>query len=464
MRKVRLNMNENNEYEVIKKLVETNGNKKTASVRLNCSLKTINRMINGYKKEGKEYFIHGNAGRQPIHTIPVETKQLIIDLYKNRYYGANFTHYIELLKEYENISVSESAVRSILMSENIVSPRATRTTKKRVKKLLKSILEKPGLSDAEKTNIIETIISIEDAHPRRPRCAYFGEMIQMDASLHHWFGNSKTQLHIAIDDSTGAIVGAYFDSEETLKGYYNVLNQILTEYGIPYMFFTDNRTVFEYKKKNSPTIEQDTFTQFGYACHQLGIKIETSSVPQAKGRVERLFQTLQSRLPLEMKLAGVIDIEHANEFLNSYIKKFNQKFALQIDHTKSVFEKQPSFSEINLILAVLADRKIDSGHCIRFNNKYYRTVDEYNNPVYHRKGTDALIIKAFDGQLFANVNDKVYRLDEVAFRETTSKNFDTLEKSTKQTKKYIPPMSHPWKQSSFKNFLKKQSHLKDKTA
>lgn len=98
-------------------------------------------------------------------------------------------------------------------------------------------------------------------------------------------GNNKTQLHAAIDDATGAIIGAYFDHQETLNGYYNVLEQILKTRGIPYMFFTDRRTVFEYKKKKSPSVEEDTFTQFGYACKQLGIEIKTSSVPEAKGRV-----------------------------------------------------------------------------------------------------------------------------------------------------------------------------------
>jgi len=96
----------------------------------------------------------------------------------------------------------------------------------------------------------------------------------MDASLHDWFGPNKSQLHIAVDDASGEIVGAYFDAQETLKGYYNVLDQVLTNYGIPYMFFTDRRTVFEYKKKNTSSIEEDTFTQFSYACNQLGIEIK----------------------------------------------------------------------------------------------------------------------------------------------------------------------------------------------
>lgn len=81
-------------------------------------------------------------------------------------------------------------------------------------------------------------------------------------------------------------------AQETLNGYYHVFCQILTTYGIPYKFFTDKRTVFTYKKKNSPSLDEDTYTQFAYACKQPGVELESSSVPQAKGRVERLNQTL----------------------------------------------------------------------------------------------------------------------------------------------------------------------------
>lgn len=249
IRKVDLNMKENDKYTTIKKLVEINGNKKRAAIRLDCSVRHVNRMVNGYRAKGKEFFIHGNKGRKPINCFSEETRRKIIDLYQTKYHGANFTHYAELLAAYEGISISPSTINTILMAEHILSPKACRVTKKRVKMELLEKQESSNLSTDDKLEIDRSIIAIEDAHPRRPRCAYFGEMIQMDASLHFWFGNTKSQLHIAIDDSTGAIVGGYFDEQETLKGYYNVLNQILVEYGIPYMLFTDRRTVFEYKQK-----------------------------------------------------------------------------------------------------------------------------------------------------------------------------------------------------------------------
>lgn len=456
-------MEENIKYITIKKLVETNGNKKRAALVLNCSIRHINRMIKGYKDNGKEYFIHGNRGRKPAHAFDEKTKHLILDLYRTKYPDANLTHFSELLEKREHIKASPSTIRSILMQEFILSPKAKRATKKKVKEHLKE-LKNRAKSPKELAEIQTAIIAAEDAHPRRPRCAYAGEMLQMDASLHIWFGECKTQLHIAVDDATGAIVGAYFDSQETLNGYYNVLHQILTQYGIPYMLFTDRRTVFEYKQKKSPSIEEDTFTQFSYACKQLGIEIKTSSVAQSKGRVERMFQTLQSRLPLEMRLACISTIEQANEFLNSYIKEFNAQFALPIDNIKSVFETQLDIKKINLILAVLSSRKVDSGSCIKFNNSYYLPVDSNGHPVHYRKGTSGMVIKAFDTELYYCVNEQVYGLELLPDHVLSSKNFDLTEMPKGPQKRYIPPMNHPWKQASFEHYCNKQNHRKELTA
>lgn len=457
MRKVILTMDENKKYEIIKKVVDTDGNKQRAAIELGCSKRHVNRMIKGYKEQGKEFFVHGNKGRKPVHTLEDETRQNVLDLYRTKYEDANFVHYSELLEEYENIKVSPSTIHTILMEENIISPKATRKKRKSLAKKLREQL-KIAKTKKEIANLHNTIIAIEDAHPRRPRCAYFGEMLQMDASLHNWFGTDKSQLHIAIDDATGSIVGAYFDKQETLNGYYNVLHQVLTQYGIPYMFYTDKRTVFEYKQKKSPSVEEDTFTQFGYACKQLGIEIKTSSVPQAKGRVERVFQTLQSRLIIEMRLKGISTIDQANEFLNSYIKKFNDKFALPVDNIKSVFEKQPDIEKVNLTLAVLVGRKIDNGHCIKFDKKYFKTVNSNGITVHYHKGTHCMVIKAFDGQLFGCVGEQVYALEEIPVHERTSKNFDFKSTPKKTKKKYIPPMSHPWKRASFEKYLETQAH------
>lgn len=458
-------MDEQKKYEVIKALADhPNGNKDRAALTLGCTKRHINRMLAGYRREGKAFFVHGNRGRKPATTIPEETRNTVVDLYRNKYYQANFRHYTELLEERENIRISPSSVAKILEAESILSPRVTKARKKRIKKEL--LIKKENASSKKEADAIQAnLVAVEDAHSRRPRCAYFGEMQQMDASPYEWVPGQTWHLHLAIDDATGTVTGAWFDTQETLSGYYHVFHQILTNYGIPYQFFTDRRTIFTYKQKNSPSLDEDTYTQFAYACKQLGVLLESSSVPQAKGRVERLNQTLQSRLPVELRLAGITTIEGANEFLHSYIKKFNAKFSLPIHHTKSVFVEQPSDETINLILAVLNERTVDCGHCIRFQNQHYRMLDNRGLQVHYRNGTKTMVIQAFDGSLYCCVNDKeIYALEKVPERYPSSKELDAEQPAQNPKKKYIPPMNHPWRRSAFRKFVQNQPHrLEDHT-
>ena len=458
IRKVKLRMEEQQKYEVIKKLVDTKGNKDRAALTLGISRRQVDRLIAAYKEKGKAAFVHGNRGRKPAITIADEVRNTVVDLYRTKYYEANFTHFTELLQKHEGITLSVSAVTNFLEAEHILSPRVTKSKKKRIKKDLEKQKD-AAKTKKEADKIQANIVAVEDAHSRRPRCAYFGELEQMDASPYEWFGTKKTTLHIAVDDATGMITGACFDNQETLKGYYNVYAHILRKYGIPYGFFTDRRTVFTYKKKNAPDIGEDTCTQFAYACKQLGTHIEFSSVPQAKGRVERMFETLQSRLPVELRLAGITSLEEANEFLDSYIDEFNAKFALPADNIRSVFETQPSEETINLTLAVLTERTVDCGHCIQFNNRHYRMLNDRGIQEHYRKGTKVMVIQTLDGTLFCSVNDKtVYALDEIPEREQKSKELDNDYEKPKPKKKYIPPMSHPWRSKSFLKFVKSQPH------
>ena len=450
-------MDEQKKYEVIKHLVDNGGNKERAAMTLGITKRQVNRLIKAYKEKGKSAFLHGNRGRKPATTIAQEIRQDVVDLYRTKYYDANFTHFTELLQKHEGITLSLSTVTSVLEASAIFSPRVTKAKRRRIIKQLEE--EKQAAKTKKEADRIQTnLVAVEDAHSRRPRCAYFGELAQMDASPYEWFGTEKTTLHIAVDDATGRIIGAFFDEQEKLSGYYHVYQQILIRYGIPYKFFTDRRTVFTYKKKNSPDIGEDTCTQFAYTCKQLGTQIEYSSVPQAKGRVERMFETLQSRLPVEMRLAGVSDMKAANEFLDSYINEFNSRFALPADGIKSVFESQPSEEIINLTLAVLTERTVDSGHSIQFNRRYYRMLDERGMQVHYRKGTKVMVIKAFDGSLYCAVNDKdVHVLDEIPHRASKSKEFDDVAENTPK-KRYVPPMNHPWKSKSFQRFIRAQQH------
>ena len=454
MRKVELKMNEELKYQTIKKLVETDGNKKRAAIKLQCTVRSIDRMIAGYKEKGKEFFIHGNRGRKPAHALSEQQKSEIEQLYLSKYFDCNYTVFSELLAQRENIFISVDEARVILSEKYILSPRAHKSTRKRLRKqLLKE--QANAKTKAQKANIQASMVAIEDAHPRQPRSIYFGEEIQTDACIHLWFGKTKTALHAAIDDATGQVLAAYFDNQETLNGYYNVYYQILVKYGIPYLFKTDKRTVFEYNRKGTTSDEDNTFTQFAYACSQLGTSIECSSVPEFKPRIERLFASFQSRLIPLLRLANITSIEEANAFLPSFLDKYNSKFALCIDNTKSVFEKQPDLKKINLTLAVLSRRVVDTGHSICFKNKHYRTVNSVGTPIYFGKGTKAMVIEAFDKNLYATVEDSIFALEEIPEVQAYSENFDTV-LPTEQKKIYIPKMIHPWKRQSFEKFAKKQ--------
>lgn len=455
MRKVELSLKEKRKYEIIKKLIETNGNKERARIKLGLkSIRQVNRLIAGYKDFGKEFFVHGNKGRKPKHALTDESKNEIEILYTSKYFDCTYTQFTEYLAERENIFLSVPEVGQILRERYILSPKARKATKRNLKKKL--IAQKEKLkSKKEIAKLQANIVALQDAHPRQPRCIYFGEEIQTDACIHLWFGNLKTALHAAIDDSTGQVVATYFDNQETLNGYYNIYYQILLNYGIPYLFKTDKRTVFEYNKKGTTSDEDNTFTQFAYACNQLGTSIETSSTPEFKPRIERLFESFQLRLIPELRLANITTIEEANAFLTAFLDKYNSKFALCIDNTKSVFEKQPSLQKINLTLAVLSRRIIDTGHSICFKRKHYKPVNSVGTPIYFGKGTKCLVIEAFDKKLYATVEDSIFALEEIPEVQALSENFDEI-LPTEPKKIYIPRMTHPFKRESFEKFVSKQ--------
>ena len=458
MRKVELRMNEQRKYEEIKNLVDYGENKKRVALKLGISVRQVNRLIIIYKEKGKSGFVHGNRGKCPTKTLDKSFSENIILLYNTKYQDFNFRHFTEYLDEEENIHVSYNFVYKTLSKAGILSPKARRRTKKEFKK--QQLLQEKKINLAMSNEEIETIvnheISLEDSHPRGEKPKYFGEVIEQDGSIHLWFGGVKYCLHLAIDKATSTIVGAWFDKEETLNGYYHVLFQILTNYGIPYSFLTDNRTVFNYMLLNPDkrTSEKDVLTQYGYACKQLGIELKTTSVSQAKGLIERTNGTFQGRLVNELKLNGITTIEEANKYLTEvFVPKFNSKFAMNYQKFQSVFEPSPSKEKINYTLAVLTPRKIDNGNSIKYKNKYYQPYLNSELKCFMPK-TECLVINAFDGDLLVTIDDKIYELKELSRNERFSKNFEQVPVQSEK-KKYIPPMSHPWRLTAFKDQIQK---------
>ena len=458
MRKVELRMKEKNKYEVIKELVDHNGNKNRAAITLGISKRQVNRLINIYKERGKEGFVHGNRNKIPVKALNKSLSEDIILLYNNKYQGWNFNHFKDFLEKKENIKVSYDYVYTTLTNNGILSPKARKKTKRKYakQKLLKEKKINLNTTSEQIDTIVNHEIALEDSHPRGEKPKYFGEVIEMDGSIHRWFGDKKTCLHLAIDKATSNVVGAWFDYQETLNGYYHIFHQILTKYGVPYKFLTDNRTVFNYMllNPNKRVSEKDVLTQFGYACKQLGICLETTSVSQAKGLIERTNGTFQGRLVNELKLNGITTIDKANKYLiEVFVPEFNNKFAIDYKDFNSVFIDSPSDEVINYTLAVLTPRKIDNGNSIKYQNKYYQPYLDGQLKCFSPK-TECLVIRAFNNELLVAIDEQVLELKELSRNERFSKEFDEAIETTER-KKYIPPMTHPWKLASFKKQMQK---------
>ena len=264
MKEVKLRMKEQTKYETIKELVDHNGNKTRVALKLGISKRQVDRLIIIYKEKGKSGFVHGNRSKKPLNTLDKSISEDIILLYKNKYYDFNFNHFKDFLERSENIKISYKFIYTTLTKEGILSPKARKKTKRDLakKKLLDEKKINLAMSNDQIEYIVDHEVALEDSHPRGEKPKNFGEIIEQDGSIHLWFGDKKSCLHLAIDKATSTIVGAWFDYQETLNGYYQVFYQILTKYGIPYKFITDNRTVFNYMSLNPDkrTSEKDVLT------------------------------------------------------------------------------------------------------------------------------------------------------------------------------------------------------------
>ena len=335
-----------------------------ACIKGQCTVKQVatalglsERRVKQIKKEVKENGVksiqHGNRGRKPKNTISDETRKRILELRSSYEYEiSNFKHFQELLKERENIDISYSALYHILRNAGIKSPKRHRKTK---------------------------------LHHRRKRKECEGMMLQADGTPFNWFGNGqKYSLHGFVDDATGKITGLYMCKNECLLGYLEVLRQTLENYGIPISLYPDKYSVFFPPKKVNDhiTIEEQLngrekgITQFGRIIEELGIEMFPASSPQAKGRIERLWETLQSRLTTEFRINNIKTIDEANTFLITYIEKYNSKFSIEASSKNNVFLKLPKRYNLDELLCVRFERTIDNAGVFSINNSKFQIMDK----------------------------------------------------------------------------------------
>ncbi|WP_156286675.1 DDE-type integrase/transposase/recombinase, partial [Oceanivirga salmonicida] len=284
------------------------------------------------------------------------------------------------------------------------------------------------------------------SHPYMPKVKYFGEILETDASVHLWSGDKKYNLHIFIDKSTAMILGAYFDEQETLNGYYHAFKQVLKNYGIPYKIISDKRQVFRSTEQGEKT------TNFMIMCKYLGIDLKPTSIAEHKATVERTFRTLQSRLSAELKFLNITSKKELNEYVIEYIKKHNQIAPPKLNDTLNKFVGQEfSEKELDRILSIFKERVI-VGHCINYEKKKYIPLNHEGNRIFIHNRTKVVVGKSLSDEIFMFLEDEVFDLEEISEVEVASINFN--EKKAKEKKeKYIPPKDHPWRKIFYKIFL-----------
>ncbi|MFZ5689294.1 MAG: hypothetical protein ACOY9Y_14220, partial [Bacillota bacterium] len=250
-------------------------------------------------------------------------------------------------------------------------------------------------------------------HRRRARKAQEGLLIQMDASPFQWLGDHHLYaLHGVIDDATGKILGLYMTKNECLQGYFETTRQILLSHGIPVSIYSDRHAIF--------------------------LIIHARSA-QAKGRIERLWETLQSRLPVEFQIAGVKDIDQANKFLKGYIHEFNQLFAVEPQNTQSAFRPLGTV-DINAILCVKQKRKVDTGGVFSFYGKHFKVITEESLPPIPTRTQITICISSITG-VRVEYNGRIYETVPFIKPKKATPDVQKQRKSTAHT----PPDTHYYK-------------------
>jgi transposase len=256
---------------------------KQISLSLMITVRRICQIKAKYRKEGDTAFIHGNRGKEPINKTRADVKKKILDAKEAVRDGVkvfeqvNFCHFAEILNEEYNVKLSGRTVSAILKENGYQSP------KKRRKKEYK----KPHLMRARKESI--------------------GELVQADGSSFDWLGDGKQYcIQGFVDDASGVPVGLHMTRHECLLGYIEATRQMVQKYGIPQQLYPDRLGVFFVNSKNSSGEDgKKRLTQFGRMMEELGVDMFPAYSPQAKGRIERFWGTIQSRLPVEFKLRGI---------------------------------------------------------------------------------------------------------------------------------------------------------------
>jgi len=356
----------------LKLIVEVDAGRLTAweaAEVLGLSVRQTRRLVAAYRHEGVTGLIHGNQGRPSPRRIPAEVREEILRLIRTEYQDYNDCHLTDKLHEKHGIGVSRSTVRRLRRADGNSSPRKRRSPRHR---------------------------------SRRRRYPQEGMLLQLDGSDHDWLEARGPQLTLlaAIDDATSEVVGGLFRQEEDAAGYFELMLGISQTYGMPQAVYADRHTIFQSPAK--ATLEQEIAgrlprSQFGRLMDELEIELIQARSPQAKGRIERLFGTLQDRLVKELREAGARTLADANEVLLDYLPRFNTRFSLPPRQPGSAYRPWPTDLVVEETFCMKHQRTVNGDNTISFSGHALPIPPDHQRGSYRRTRVD--VHQRIDGSL-----------------------------------------------------------------
>lgn len=314
-----------------------------AAKHLGISVRQVRRLYKAYLERGAKGLISKKRGKKGNRKFPISFQEQCISFIKEVYYDYGPTLAAEKLQEYNGLKISKETARQWMINAGIWNAKYTQAAR---------------------------------VHQPRYRRPYYGELIQIDGSIHNWFEERgpKCVLLVFIDDATSMVQKLLFVEAETTFGYLRILKDYLKTYGKPKAFYSDKHVVF---KVNIPEAKSGSgFTQFGRVLNELGIESIFANSPQAKGRFERCNGTLQDRLVKELRYRKISDIVTANQFLESFQKDFNLRFAKVPENIINVHRtlEERETCQLETLFTIQTPHKVTKNLIVRHKNAIYKLI------------------------------------------------------------------------------------------
>ncbi len=402
-------------YEIIKRLLNKAINGTEAAKQINISVRQVKNIKARVKRYGVKGIIHANRGKPSNRKLSEKKIKKIEKTIRKKYHDFGPTFAAEKLEEEHQTKISSEKLRQLMIDWDLWKP-------------------KPRKKNNEYRSW-------------RPRKEQFGEMEQFDGSYHLWFEDRAEEccLLASMDDAEGKVTGLKFVDWENIKNGFDFWDGYFEDHGKPVSIYLDKHSTY---KQNQKSVFDDPacLTQFQRAMEQdLDIKFIHARSPQAKGRIERLFKTLQDRLIKEMRLANISTIKEANEFVKKvFIPKFNAKFAVKPQKKGNLHRPLTEYEKNNLnkIFSIHNTRTVNNDFTVRFQGKWHQLAQQ--QPVLVRKKEKVQIEERISGELFISLRNKYLNYTVLPTRPEKIIDIKIPALSTAKPA-WKPPANHPWR-------------------